>query len=70
MEYTNDIILKVRYKIDEMDATTSGKHKGLKRIVKKIEDDEYLTLVLIVSTVAIFIDFMIIKRFIEIINLL
>ena len=66
MEYTNDIILKVKYKGDEANCR---KHKIIKELVKKIKDDEYFTLTMIVSVIALSIDFFIVKRFLEIINL-
>ena len=66
MEYTNDIILKVKYEGDE---TNCRKHKIIKELGKKIKDDEYFTLTMIVSIVALLIDFFIVKRFLEIINL-
>lgn len=68
MEYTNDIILNVRYKKDE--SITYGKHRKLKRVIKKIKDDKYFLLTMVISVVALFIDYIIIKQFIEILNLL
>ena len=70
MEHTNDVIFKVHYKKDNLDANTYGRHRKLRRLLRRIEDDQYFTLVLITSAIALTIDFMILKKFIEIVNLL
>ena len=70
MEYTNDVIFKIRYKKDELDVVTYGRHRKLKKLLKKIEDDEYFTIVMIISAIVLFLDFLMIKQFIEIVNLL
>ena len=47
-----------------------GKHKYLKKLLKKIEDDQYFTFTICVSIIAMLIDFLIVKQFIEILKLL
>ena len=47
-----------------------GKNRRLKKLLKKIEDDQYFTFTICISIIAILIDFLIVKQFIEIINLL
>lgn len=70
MEYTNDVIFKVRYKKDEIDKDIYGKHKLFRKLIRKIEDDEYLTLVVVVSIATLTFDFLIVKQFVEIVKLL
>ena len=70
MEYTNDVIFKIRYKKDEVDIVTYGMHGKLKKILKIIENDNYFTVVMIVSVSVLVMDFFMIKQFIEIVNLL
>lgn len=47
-----------------------GKNRRLRKLLKKIEDDQYFTFTICISIIAILIDFLIVKQFIEIINLL
>ena len=70
MEYTNDVILNVQYKKDEVKSDKCVKHKRLSRIKKKIENDEYFTLTIVISIIVLFIDYLVIKEFVDIINLL
>ncbi len=70
MEYTNDVVFKVHYKKDKLNNVTYMNSKKLKKIIKKLEEDSYFTVVMIISAVVLFIDFFIVKSFIEIVNLL
>ena len=46
-----------------------GKNRKLVKLLKKIEDDQYFTFTICISIIAILIDFLIVKQFIEIIKL-
>ena len=70
MEYTNDVVFKIRYKKDEIDVVTYGKYRKLKKLLMKIEDDQYFTMVMIISVTVLFVDVLMIKQFIDIVNLL
>ena len=70
MEYTNDVVFKIRYKKDEIDVVTYGKYRKLKKLLRKIEDDQYFTMVMIISVTVLFVDVLMIKQFIDIVNLL
>ena len=70
MEYTNDVVFNIRYKKDEIDNVTYRKCRKLKKLIKKIENDEYFTVVICVSMIALFIDFLLVKQFIDVVNLL
>ena len=70
MEYTNDIILNVKYRGDKKKENLKIKHKALKTIIKKIYDDEFLTISILVSVIVLIIDFLFVKHFIKILNLL
>ena len=69
MEYTNDVVFKIRYKKDEIDVVTYGKYRKLKKLLRKIEDDQYFTMVMIISVTVLFVDVLMIKQFIDIVNL-
>lgn len=70
MEYTNDIILNVKYRGDKKKESLKIKHKALKTIIKKIYNDEFLTISILVSVIVLIIDFLFVKHFIKILNLL
>lgn len=65
MEYTKDIIFSVEHV-----KRTSFIHKILKRLIQIIQKDNYFTLTIIISLLCLTLDFVIVKRFIEIVNLL
>jgi len=65
MEYTKDIVFSVnRVK------KTSLLHIRLKKLLKLIQKDNYFTLTIIISILCLSLDYLIVKRFIEIVNLL
>lgn len=70
MEYTNDIILNIKYKGDKKKENLKVKHRVLKTIIKKIYDDEFFTISILVSIIVLIIDFLFVKHFIKILNLL
>ncbi len=47
-----------------------GRKKLLKKILKKMEKDQYCTVTLCVSFIAVLIDYFIVKRFVDIIKLI
>lgn len=65
MEYTKDVIFNVKY---------TNKSNFIYNKFKKIKDlivkDNFFTLTIIISIIFLSIDYLIIKRFIEIVNLL
>ena len=65
MEYTKDVIFSVK-RIKK----TSFTRKILKRLIQIIQKDNYFTLTIIISMLCLSIDYLIVKRFIEIVNLL
>lgn len=69
MEYTNDVIFNVKYQ-NESSNTTIVKHPRFHKILEKMDRDNYLILTIIISIIILFIDYLIIKRFIEIVSLL
>lgn len=69
MEYTNDVIFNVEYK-GESECVNSTKNSRFNKLLKIFEKDSYFTLTIIVSIIFLFIDYLIINRFIEILNLL
>lgn len=69
MEYTNDVIFNVKYQSESSNATII-KHPRLHKILEKMEKDNYFILTMIISITILFIDCLIIKRFIEIVSLL
>jgi len=65
MEYTKDIIFSVK--------TIKKNNKTIKifqKIRKLVQKDNYFTLTIIVSVLCLGLDYLIIQRFIEIVNLL
>ncbi len=68
MQYTNDIIFDMRCKKDE--SFRYKRHKRLKQVIKRAEDDGFFALTIVISFVALFIDFLMIKQFIEVIKIL
>lgn len=70
MEYTNDVILGIHYKDDRTKSVTYGKCRRLKKIIGKVEGDSFLTISIVVSTVVLCLDYLLVKEFVEIINLL
>ncbi|MBR2786519.1 MAG: hypothetical protein IKD76_03380 [Clostridia bacterium] len=70
MEYTNDAILKTTYEKAGIKKATYKKYRILKRIIKKIQEDEFFTFSIIVSVVVLGMNFVILAEFIKIINLL
>ena len=65
MEYTKDIIFSVKT-IKKNNKIT----KIFQKIRKLIQKDNYFTLTIIVSVLCLGLDYLIIQRFIEIVNLL
>lgn len=65
MEYTKDVIFNVKCV-----KKTNYIHKIFKKIIQIIQKDNYFTLTIIISMLCLSIDYLIVKRFIEIVNLL
>ena len=65
MEYTKDIVFSVKCV-----KKTSLLHIKLKKLLKLIQKDNYFTLIIIISILCLSLDYLIVKRFIEIVNLL
>ena len=65
MEYTKDIVFSVKCA-----KKTSLLHTRLKKLLKLIQKDNYCTLTIIISILCLSLDYFIVKRFIEIVNLL
>ncbi len=69
MEYTNDVIFNVKYK-NGTESGTITKISKFRKLLKLIEKDNYFTLTIIISVIFLFIDYLIVCRFIELLNLL
>lgn len=65
MEYTKDIVFTVKCAKKK-----SLLHTRLKKLLKLIQKDNYFTLTIIISILCLSLDYLIVKRFIEIVNLL
>lgn len=65
MEYTKDIVFSVKCV-----KRTSLLQKKLKKAISIIQKDNYFTLTIIISILCLSLDYFILKRFIEIVNLL
>lgn len=65
MEYTKDVVFSVKCA-----KKTSLLHTRLKKLLKLIQKDNYFTLTIIISLLCLSLDYLIVKRFIEIVNLL
>lgn len=70
MEYTNDVIWGEHYKNDKVKKVTFRKNRRLRSLIRKIENDEFFSFSIIVSLGVLYIDFLMVKKFVEIINLL
>lgn len=70
MEYTNDTIFKVQYRKKQNKSIVQKKDNILKQQIEKIKNNGYFVLTIMIGGIALFIDYLIIKQFIEIINLL
>ncbi len=65
MEYTKDIVFNVK-RVKK----TSLLHIKIKKMLKLIQKDNYFTLTIIISILCLSLDYLIVKRFIEIVSLL
>ena len=70
MEYTKDIILGIKYKNNKTKAINNSKHKMFRKIVDWVKKDEYFTMVILTSIVVLTIDFLVVKKFVDILKLL
>ncbi len=70
MEYTKDVILNVNYGKRKIFNKNFRIKRWLIRVHEKMEKDQYFTVTICISIIALIIDFFIIKRFVDIINLL
>lgn len=70
MEYTKDVIFNVKYskKLNFINKVKGSKF--MKKFKTLIQKDECFTLTIIISIIALTVDYLIIKRFIEILNIL
>lgn len=70
MEYTKDVIFNVKYskKLNFINKVKGSKF--MKRFKILIQKDECFTLTIIISIIVLTADYLIIKRFIEILNIL
>lgn len=70
MGYTKDVFFKLHYKKSCVDSGTYCRNSKIKKWKKKIEEDQYFTVVMIISAIVLFIDFVLLKEFIDTVNLL
>ena len=70
MEYTKDMVFSIKYKNCKEKSVIKEKHKWFGKIAKWIQKDEYFTVVILISIVVLTIDFLVVRKFIEIIKLL
>ncbi len=70
MEYTNDVIVSKSYRKDKIVGNVYEKKGKIIKIIKWLKKDSYFFVSSIVSMVALGVDFLIVKKFIELINLL
>ena len=70
MEYTNDVIVSKSYRKDKIVGNVYEKKGKIIKIIKWLKKDSYFFASSIVSMVALGVDFLIVKKFIELINLL
>lgn len=70
MEYTKDVILNVNYRKRKIYNKNFRIRNWLNKLHKKMEHDQYFTVTMCISFIALLFDFLIIKRFVDIVNLL
>lgn len=70
MEYTKDVILNMNYGKKKIFNKNLKIKSWIITAHKKMENDQYFTVTMCISIIALIIDFLIIKRFVDIINLL
>ena len=70
MEYIKDRLFSVKYKKHNIEDIVNGKTKTTTRFTKWLEKDEYFTLVILTSIIVLFVDFLFVKNFIDIIKLI
>lgn len=70
MEYIKDRLFSVKYKKHNIEDIVNGKIKTNNRFTKWLEKDEYFTLVILTSIIVLFVDFLFVKNFIDIIKLI
>lgn len=70
MEYTKDVILNMNYGKKKIFNKNFKIKSWIITAHKKMENDQYFTVTMCISIIALIIDFLIIKRFVDIINLL
>ena len=68
MEYTKDVILNVNYRKRRIYNKNFRIKKVIKKLHEKMEKDQYFTVTMCVGLIALVVDFLIIKRFVDIIN--
>ncbi len=65
MEYTKDVVINLNY--DKKEKLSSN---WFRRLVSRMQRDNYFIMVMLISAFALSLDFLIIKKFINIVNLL
>ena len=68
MEYIKDKLFSV--KKNNIESVINKKQKKHNRFIKWLEKDEYFTIVILTSIIALLIDFLFVKKFIDIIKLI
>ena len=68
MEYIKDRLFSV--KKNNIESVINKKQKKHNRFIKWLEKDEYFTIVILTSIIALLIDFLFVKKFIDIIKLI